>query len=586
MTASGLLMIPICFIGLTVSAEAQDKNWVDSTLGSLSLEEKVGQLFVAELVALYTNEDHPAYQFALEMIRRYHVGAFILAGGNVLDIPIITNKLQGLSKVPLLINADFEGGMSYTHPWRLSRGWSELLPRYVAGGGTQFPSQMAIGATGNPSYAYEFGNITAREARAIGVQWTNSPVADVNNNAQNPIINTRSYGEDPKAVASMVDAYVRGAQAGGVIATLKHFPGHGDTQEDTHMGLPSLPFDSARLDSVELVPFKAGVAAGAGAVMTAHIALPNIDPSGHPSTLSKPVITGILREKLGFQGMVVTDGMRMQGITDKFSAAAAAINALQAGADLILGSADIESAFRAVMQAVRSGNIPQERLDRSVRRVLSAKASVGLHKVRTVNVDSIFTHVGRAEYQRVAEEISDASVVLLRNQGDLLPLKRDVRLRIIAVTEDPGWVVGTDLLDEATPSVKSATLVRVSNETGSERFHEITASQEDCDVILVGVYLTIAAWKGERRFSKPLEEFLSSLSDLPRPVILVAFGDPYIIGRLPETTAILTPLNGTILAEASIARAMAGKIEIRGRLPVTIPGRFPRGTGIMMKPQN
>jgi beta-N-acetylhexosaminidase len=585
MTFLGRIMIPLLLLSLPSLSSAQNSRWVDSTLASLSLEEKVGQLFVAEFVGLYTHEDHPAYQYALEMIHRYHVGSFILAGGNVLDIPMITNKLQRISRVPLLINADFEGGMTYMHPWRLNRGWSERLPRYVAGGGTQFPSQMAIGATGNPRYAYEFGRITALEARAIGIHWTNSPVADVNNNADNPIINTRSYGEDPHAVAAMVEAYVRGAQDAGVIATLKHFPGHGDTREDTHMGLPSLPFDAARLDTMELIPFKAGITAGAGAVMTAHIALPKIDPSGRPSTLSQPIITGILRNKLGFQGLVVTDGMRMQGITDKFSASEAAVAVIEAGGDLILGSADIDSAYNSVLNAVRSGRISSARLDSSVRRILSAKEHVGLAKSRTIDVDSIFTRVGKPEFQKLAAEISDASVVLLRNQDGVLPLNKDTRLHIVAVTEDPGWVIGTDLLNEAVSQFASVTLTRVSNETGKERFAEITSSLKDADALLLGVYLSIGAWKGEHQFSRQLEEFLGSLSHLAKPVILVAFGDPYILGKLPETAAVVTPMNGTLLAEISVARAVAGKIEMKAKLPVTIPGRYARGSGLKLKPR-
>ena len=464
--------------------------------------------------------------------------------------------------IPLLINADFEGGMTYMHPWRLNRGWSEQLPRYVPGGGTQFPSQMAI-----------------------GVQWTNSPVADVNSNADNPIINTRSFGEDPAAVAAMVEAYVRGAQEGGLIATLKHFPGHGDTRQDTHMGLPSLPFDAARLDSVELVPFQAGIAAGAKAVMTAHIALPKIDPSGRPATLSKPVITGILRKKLGFQGIVVTDGMRMQGITDKFSAADAAVDLIEAGGDMILGSADIDSAYNGILRAVRDGHISENRIDASVRRVLSAKEAVGLGQTRTVQIDSMFSRVGTMVSQKIAQQISDASVVLLRNQNNLLPLAPQARLQIVAVTEDPAWVVGTDLYNELASFSQSVTLARISNETGSERIREISSASEKHDVVIVGVYLTIAAWKGEQHFSKPLQAFLGSLVHLSKPVILVAFGDPYVLGKIPETSVMMTPFNGTMLGELSVARAIIGKNEITGKLPVTIPGRYPRGAGISLRPQ-
>ena len=581
-TARNFLMLLLLPCGY---AAAQNSRWVDSTLSGLSLEEKVGQLFVAELVPLFTNEDHPAYRYALEMVRQYHVGTFILGGGDVLDIPMITNKLQNASRVPLLINGDLESGMTYGHPWRLSRGWTDRLPRYIAGGGTQFPSQMAIGATGDPACAYELGRITAREARAIGIHWSNSPVADVNNNAENPIINTRSYGEDPALVASMVEAYVRGAESERMIATLKHFPGHGDTREDSHMELPSLPFSLRRLDSVELVPFRAGIAAGARAVMTSHLALPEIDPAGRPATLSRPVITGILRTRLGFGGIVVTDGMRMQGITDHFSSPEAAINVIEAGGDAILAIADIDSAFEGVVAAVRAGRISLERLDTSVRRILAAKEWVGLAAKRTVPVDSVFRIVGTGEFRRKAEEISDASVTLLRNAGNVIPLKRTAVVTIVTVSEDPQPGLGIDLLEGMEPFVRSASLVRVSNETGSERFREISAAAGKSDVLVVGIYLSVVAWKGDHRFSKPLEDFLGSLGRSPVPVIAVAFGDPYVLGKLPVTQVVMTPFNGTNIAESSVARAITGKIRIAGRSPVTVPGRYRRGEGITMEVQ-
>jgi beta-N-acetylhexosaminidase len=564
----------------SATTRAQDQRWVDSTLSSLSLEEKVGQLFVVEVVALFTNQDHQAYTYALDMIHRYHVGGFLLAGGVPLDIALITNRLQKESRVPLLVNADLEAGMTHSHPWRLSRGWTDRLPSYVSGGGTQFPSQMAIGATGNPRFAYEMGRITAIESRAVGIHWTNSPVADVNNNADNVIINTRSYGEDPAQVASMVDAYVRGAQEHGMIATVKHFPGHGDTKEDTHMGLPSLPFDASRLSSVELVPFKAGVDAGVKAVMTAHLALPRIDPTGKPATLSRPVLTGILRDQLGFNGIIMTDGMRMQGITDHFSSGEASALVVEAGGDVVLAPEDIDNAYHGVLEAVRRGQISETRINQSVRRVLTAKSWAGLDTRRTVVVDSIFTIVGSQESQRLADAISDASVTLLRNGGGVLPLGKSTRLKMIMVSEDPLTTIGMDLSAEIAPRVTSVSLARISNETGRERLAEIRNAFRDADVILVGVYLSVVAWKGERRFAPPLDEFLSGLGGLQKPVITVAFGDPYILGKLPVTQVMMTPHNGTVLAERSVARAIAGVIPITGKLPVTIPGRFKRGDGI------
>lgn len=562
---------------------AQPSRWVDSTLASLSLEERVGQLFVVEVVALYTHEDDQAYQYAREMVIRYHVGSFILGGGNILDIPIITNRLQKLSRVPLFINGDMEAGMTYGSPWRLSRGWSERLPRFIPGGGTQFISQMGIGATGDTAYAYQFGRITALEARAAGLRWSNSPVADVNSNPDNPIINTRSYGEDPALVARMVSAYVRGAREGGMLATLKHFPGHGDTREDSHMKLPSLPFDLRRLDSVEFVPFKAGIDAGAGAVMTSHLALPRIDPSGRPATLSRPVLSGLLREHLGFRGVIVTDGMRMQGITDQFGSAEASVLAIEAGVDAVLGIEDIDKGYHGVLEAVRAGRLSAARIDESVRRILAAKAAVGLDRERMVDIDAMFKVVGNPAFQKISSEISDASVTLLRNDRNLVPVPSSTRMHVVTVTEEPASGPGIEFTNEIRPWVASVGNSMVSNDTGEERVREIVRMAEQNDVLVVGIYLSVLAWKGDRRFAGPLDRFLRGLHSLKVPVILVAYGDPYVLGKIPETAAVMTPFNGTYLAERSVAKAIAGKIRATGRLPVTIPGRYVRSSGVVTR---
>lgn len=579
------LIVPALLSIAVSSSSARGNGWVDSTLASLSLEERVGQLFVVEFVGLFTHQHDQAYTYASEMVSRYHVGSLILGGGTILDIATVTNRLQRLAKVPLLINGDFEAGAAHGSYWRLSRGWTDRLPRLIPGGGTQFVSQMAIGATGDPRNAYEMGRITARESRAMGVQWSNSPVADVNSNPENPVINTRSYGEDPSAVAAMVSAYVRGAQDGGIIATLKHFPGHGDTQEDSHMKLPVLLFDRQRLDAMELVPFKAGIAAGAGAVMTSHIALPRIDPTGRPATLSAPVLTGVLRKDLGFDGIIVTDGMRMQGITDQFGAAEAAVLAIEAGADAVLGIEDIDKGFRGVCDAVRAGRVTHERIDASVRRILGAKERAGLAVRREVSIDSIFTVVGDPMSRRTSERISDASVTVLRNDRGLLPLSPSAHVLFVCVTEDPARIAGIDCTEELGTSVPHVEVVRVSNETGRERFAEIAGQAQRADVMIVGVYLSVVAWKGGVRFSKPLDEFLGTLGRSERPVITVAFGDPYILGKLPETAVMMTPYNGTYLAERSVARALTGRIAVGGRLPVTIPGRYPRGAGLSLPPR-
>lgn len=569
-------------LSCTVRADAQDSNWIETTLAAMTLEEKVGQLFVADLVAIYSHKQSPIYRYAMEMIRRYHVGGFIFAGGTVTDIALMTNALQRESKIPILINADLEGGLWFLHPWHWRRGRGPELPRYISGGGTTFTSLMAFGATGNPQYAYEFGRITAREARAVGIEWTNSPVADVNNNPNNPIINTRSFGEDPQQVAKFVEAYVRGLQAEKVMATLKHFPGHGDTEADTHAGLPVLPFDENRLNAIELVPFKAGIAAGAKAVMTAHLALPKIDSAQHPATLSPPVITGLLRNKLGFQGIVVTDGMTMQGVTDHYGADEAAVLAIEAGADAILVPADFKKSYEGVLAAVQSGRISSKQLEESVRRILTAKSWLGLDQTRFVDLEKISNVVGAPQSEELAEKISDASITLLRNHNNLLPLAAQSRVHIVTVTEEPNVEIGRELERVLQTKVAAVSLSHLSNESSRESIQQLMVQFKDTDVVLLGIYLSIAAWKGQPSFSPAVQEFLESPDKLPKPVITVAFGDPYVLAKLLTTEVVMTPYTGAMMGERSIGKAVLGEIAITGKLPVTIPGKYKIGEGIQL----
>lgn len=560
---------------LILPARVPAQTWVDSTLTSMSVEEKVGQLFVVELLAIYAHEQSPEYRYAVEMVRRYHVGGFLLAAGTVSDIALTSNALQRVSRVPLLINADLEAGLNVAHPWRWNRGWTERLPAYVSGGGTAFPWQMALGATGKPEYAYEFAQITAREARAVGIHWTNSPVADVSNNPANPIVSARSYGENPRFVAEMVEAYVRGAQSERVLATLKHFPGHGDTDQDSHAGLPVLPFDERRLDSVEFVPFRAGIAAGVKCVMTAHLALPRIDSTGRPASLSKKIITGILREKLAFKGIIVTDAMRMQGITDHYGSGEAAVLAVEAGVDVILIPYDIGEAHGAILRAVQSGRISRKRLDESVRRILEAKAWVGLHQKRGVDLEAIPRVVASPEHIRAAAKISDASVAMLRNSG-VIPVKPGTDVRLVVLSEEPLAGGGLELSRLLSAPLGDVRIMTCTNETGAERIGAIRDSLKKADVAIVAAYFTIGAWKGGHRFSPPLQSFLDGIASLSDRVVTVAFGDPYVLARLPETDAVLTPCNTTVLAEHSVAKAILGEIRPTGRLPVTLPGRTDR----------
>lgn len=579
-----LLTLFLFFLIVPMRARTQNIDWVEATLKAMTLEEKVGQLFVADLVAVYSHRESPAYKLAEKFVRDYHVGGFILAGGTVTDIAVMTNRLQRESKIPLIISGDLEGGLWYNHPYRWMQGRGPELPRFIGGGGTSLPSLMAIGATGNPHFAYEFGRITAREGRAVGIHWTNSPVADVNINPKNPIVNTRSFGEDPAQVAVMVEAYIQGLQSEKMIATPKHFPGHGDTEEDSHMKLPSLSFDRSRLDSVEFVPFKAAIRAGAGSVMTAHIAMPKVDPVRRPATLSPVLITDILRGHLGFKGIVVTDGMTMQGVTDHYSAAEAAVKSLEAGIDAILVPADFTAAYEGVLKAVKSGRLTEQRIEESVRRILSAKHWVGLDRERTVNVERIAEVVGSPASELIADSMFRAAVTLLKNDGNIVPFTTKTRVEVVTLTDEPDIHAGEALCDALRPGVALVGLSRIWSESGKRTTDQALARIQEADVMVIGVYLSIGAWKGGLGPSPEMQEFLDQVLATGRPAVTIAFGDPYVLGKIPTSSGVVAAYTGLRKAEEAVGKALVGATGIHGILPVTIPGKYKRGTGIQLSP--
>src|SRR5438270_3174669 len=371
--------------------------WVESALRKMTVDEKIGQLLFTTYHGSFTATDMAAYQQLLHDVQALHVGGFIvITHGSPLGIvksqayptALLANQLQSKSKLPLLIGADFERGTAM----RLDEG-------------TSFPTAMAVAASGNPKDAYTVGKITALEARAVGVHWIYAPDADVNNNPGNPIINTRSFGENPERVAQFVSEFVRGVEENGGLATAKHFPGHGDTAADSHIDLPVIRADRSRLESLELVPFRAAISAGAGSIMTGHLNVPALEPDPNtPATLSSHILTGVLRDELNFQGLVVTDAMDMGGITVRFAPGEAAVRAVLAGADCLLMPPVPDAAFEALQSAVKSGRISRERLDASVRRILDAKARLGLNQSRLVDVNSINSHFAETAWQKQAQE--------------------------------------------------------------------------------------------------------------------------------------------------------------------------------------
>jgi beta-glucosidase-like glycosyl hydrolase/CubicO group peptidase (beta-lactamase class C family) len=551
----------------------QSAPWVDSLLASLTLEEKVGQLFVVPATGKLYNENDPEYVRLVDLVERFEIGGIIFFRGEPLAQALLTNDLQARSDVPLLISQDMEWGAGM----RLRNT-------------TDFPRAMALGATRDPDLAYAMGRVVAAEARSLGVHVNYAPVADINNDPDNPVINVRSYGEDPDLVATMASAYTRGLQDGGLIATAKHFPGHGDTNVDSHSGLPVLRITRARLDSLELVPFARSIEDGVGAIMIAHIALPQLEgKEGIPATLSPSVVSQVLRRDLGFDGMIVTDAMNMHGITDHFGSGEAAVLSLAAGVDQILMSNDFYAARRAVLRAVETGRLPLERVDAAVRRVLEAKVRAGLTARQPANIESIRTSVSAPEAEALAHEIARRSLTLLSNDGKLIPVTEpDVRILSITISDsdDPSRGRTLDRLLRRHLPESRVDRVLLDRRSHSSEFGDALKRAADYDVALVQSHVIVRTGSGRIGLDQLQRDFLDDLVRNPTPVLLVAFGNPYVTLGLGPPDAFVAAYSSSYASITAVADALTGRSGFEGRLPVRLPGQYPIGSGLESAPRS
>ena len=577
--------------------DAGARRWVDATLARLTLEEKIGQLLMPSFRAVYTSSDSRTYDDLAALVREQRVGGFIVFGarrprpdvllnpgysatglGEPLNAASLVNRLQAISDQPLLLAADFETGVGF----RLA-------------GGTVFPHAMAFGAAGDPRLAFEAGRVTATEARAIGVHVNFAPVVDVNNNPRNPVINIRSFGEDPRRVGALARAYVAGLQAGGMLATVKHFPGHGDTDVDSHIGLPTINHPRARLERIELVPFRAGLAAGAAAVMTAHIQLPALEPApATPATFSARIVDGLLRDELGFGGLVFTDSMRMRAVSALVPPGEAAVRAVAAGHDVVLHSPADAAAFDALRAAVSAGRIGEDRIDRSVRRILGAKARLGLHRRRRVGLDALPAVVGTRAHRAVARAVSERSLTLLRDDARHVPLPtpRSGAVLYLSVLDYPaGWGIGAPsrtLIPALERRWPNLTAIELSDRTPLSEIELVRETARRYDAVVAGVFVRTASYSGRMDLAPALVDLLAKLGEdsaaSGRPFVAVLFGNPYAAAFLADLPALLLTYDFYDLAEASAARAVAGETPIRGRLPVALGDRFPLGHGLDRQP--
>jgi beta-N-acetylhexosaminidase len=512
----------------------------------------------------YTALDDSLFQVAARWVDSLEVGGLIVSVGSPFDIAAKLNALQLRSRLPLLVSADLEWGAGM---------------RVV--GATAFPQIMAVGATGDARDAYQIGTAAAVEGRAVGIHVNFAPDADVNNNPANPIINVRSFGEDPRTVSRLVTEYVRGLHEHGMLATLKHFPGHGDTQTDSHLGLPVITAGYARLDSLELVPFRAGIAAGADVIMSAHIAFPAFTGSDDPATLSPAILTGLLRDSLKFEGLVVTDALTMGAIVAQYGAGEATVRAFLAGSDLVLMPADPDSAVVAMTAAVASGRITRERLAASVRRVLEIKRRLGLFQRRTVPLDSIMQVVGSRRFQDAATDLAVRSLTLVRDVGGRLHALRahPRRLALIAYADEANGSVGqfvTDLLRQGGDTVEYFRLWPMSGTLSYDSARAVIARAPTA-VFLANV--RPISWKGNIALPDSLAQLVTA-TDNARPAVLVSLGSPYLLNQVPGIKSYLIAWSGVRASERAVALALLGRVPIRGHLPIRLPPDYSVGWGV------
>jgi beta-N-acetylhexosaminidase len=579
------LILAAIFSLMTPSARSQKKPapksrpaasdpWVEGTLKKMTLREKLGQMLMVTFFGVFDSSESPEYKEVLHQVQDNHVGGLIvvtdrgplgLERSQVYPTAVITNELQRRSKIPLIVGADFEAGTGM----RIDEG-------------TSFPSAMAIAATGDPKLAYQAGKYTALEARAAGVQWIFAPDADVNNNPDNPIINIRSFGEDPASVAQYVSEFVRGVEEHGALATAKHFPGHGNVGVDSHISLPTVPGTRADLEKTELVPFRAAIDAGVSSIMPGHLSVPSLESNpGLPATLSRTILTGLLREDMKFRGLVITDALDMGGVTSQYAPGEAAVRSVEAGTDVLLMSPAPDAAIAGLEDAVRSGRLTEKRIDESVRRILAAKARLGLNKNRYVDVAKLNEKFGRPEYQAAAQDIADRGVTLLRDTPWTLPLDstKPLRVLLIAISSDPDPVPGETIEPEIRPRVDSLTVLRADTQY-SPIAHLALPPPDSYDLVICALFVRVTDRKGSVGLPDDQRAFVDELIATSKPTVIASFGNPYLIARFPKAKTWLAEFSTNDVSQRAVARAIFGQIAIGGKIPVTVPGTAQRGEGL------
>ena len=586
----------------SASAASPATGWADSVLSTLSLRDKAAQMIWPWVLGDYTANDDPTYRRIERLVREQHLGGIIISVGSPTEIASKLNALQRVSPLPLLVGADLETGPAFR-----ARGGYFLPNAIDLGGATAYPYAMGIGATRDTAFAYEMGRVTAREGRALGIHMAFAPVLDVNNNPKNPVISMRSFGENPQLVARMGVAFMRGIQDNGMLATGKHFPGHGDTEQNSHLELARVDASRARVDSVELAPFRALVQAGVRGIMTFHGVIPALDTTPIAATLNPRIMTDLLRGQLGFKGLVITDALDMNGVLGKMSMGEVTQRAVVAGADVLLMPTDNLGAIDAVVEGVRSGRFTEARINASVRKLLVAKQELGLQRQRFVDLAALRSVVGDSADQASARLAAERAITLVRDSLNLLPLARLPRTtRIVNITIAPRTDLGASTVFNAEltrvfPQLRAVTLSpeaafdatagAAAGGTGTYIASPVprlmqgsvdnaVRAAQGADIIIVSSYFGASTSAASLAAPEGMAAMIDALQKAGGKVILATFSNPYLANLLPLTSTYLISWGSLPVSQRAAARAALGFAPISGQLPITIPSVAGYGAGL------
>jgi beta-N-acetylhexosaminidase len=577
-----LLCAALGLLGNSTAAQKSQPtdHWADSVIATLSLRDRAAQMVWPNLMADYSPTDAPQWRHLSAYITQEHVGGLLMSVGSPMEMAAKLNSLQRMSPLPMLVGADLEMGAGMR-----ARGGYFVPNGIDLGGATLFPPDMAIGATGDTTLAYLAGWVTAIEGRALGIHLDFAPVLDVNNNPANPVINTRSYGEDPRAVAMLGSAFIRGLQEHGMIATGKHFPGHGDTGTNSHLALPIVTASRTRLDTLELVPFRAAIRAGVAAIMTFHGSMPALDSSGVPGTLSPTVVTKLLRQQLGFAGLVVSDAMDMRGVLDQYGPTESVKRAIAAGVDVLIQPLDVHATIDAIVAGLEENRYPEARITDAARRILALKHKLGLDHQRLVDLDRLRAVVGDSANVALARTIADRSITIVRDSLKLLPLNPVATPRILSVTvakraDLAAGVWFNTELKRGLPVLRSEF---INADDPAINYARLTTLSDSADVTIVSSYVG-QSWDAVTADApQAFADWVTRIAVGRRKVIVIAFGNPYLLQQIPSVPEYVVGWGGAPVSQQSAAHALLGAISVIGHLPISIPPLVQYGTGLTLQ---